>query len=193
MRDLRFEVALRSTQSDGVPGGAKRGTRLTIKRTIYPVYLRIPDISTASLGARIRYLRKRLGYTITSLATLTELGHNTIAKLERDEMKSIKPWVLGRMLPFLLAKFKEAFPDATGDTYDYLIPPNTFGDWLRNLRLRRGLRQRELAKSIGVNKFTITRYEANQSLPNQEIRRRLQKHFGLSGEFDRFFKPDITV
>jgi len=122
---------------------------------------------------------------------MTELGHNTIAKLERDEMKSIKPWVLGRMLPFLLAKFKEVFPDAVGDAYDYLIPPNTFGDWLRNLRLRRSLRQGELAKSLGVNKFTITRYEANQSLRNREIRCRLQKRYGLNGEFDKFFKSNL--
>jgi DNA-binding XRE family transcriptional regulator len=119
---------------------------------------------------------------------MTKLSHNTIAKLERDEMKSIKPWVLGRMLPFFLARFKEAFPDASGDAYDYLIPPKTFGDWLRNFRLRRGLRQGELAKALGVNKFTITRYEANQSNPNQKIRDRLRQHFGLNEELYRFYK-----
>ena len=119
---------------------------------------------------------------------MTHLGHNTIARLEREDSKSAKPWVLGRMLPFLMERFKEAFPDATGDAYDYLIPPNTFGDWLRNFRLRRGLRQGELAKALGVNKFTITRYEANQSMPNNDIRRRLQQRFGLNGELDKFYK-----
>ena len=71
-------IFLREAQKNGVPFGADARTKLLLKRTIYPVYLRIPDISTASLGARIRYLRKRLGYTITSLATMTELGHNRL-------------------------------------------------------------------------------------------------------------------
>ena len=97
------------------------------------------------------------------------------------------------MLPFYLARFKDAFPDVAGDAYDYLIPPTTFGDWLRNFRLRRGLRQGELAKTLGVNKFTITRYESNHSLPNREIRSRLQKRYGLNGEFDKLFKLDATV
>jgi transcriptional regulator with XRE-family HTH domain len=149
--------------------------------------LNAPDFSTATLGARLRYLRKRLGYTITSLATMTKLGHNTIARLEREEAKSVKPWVLGRVLPFYLARFKEAFPYAAGDAYDYLIPPKTFGDWLRNFRLRRGLRQGELAKALGVNKFTITRYESNHSIPSRDIQRRFQERYGLNGEFTRFF------
>jgi DNA-binding XRE family transcriptional regulator len=119
---------------------------------------------------------------------MTKLGHNTIARLEREEAKSVKPWVLGRVLPFYLARFKDAFPDAAGDTYDYLIPPNTFGDWLRNFRLRRGLRQGELARDLGVNKFTITRYESNRALPSQEIRNRLQKQYGLNWPLDRFCK-----
>ena len=119
---------------------------------------------------------------------MTKLSHNTIAKIERDEMKPIKPWVLGRMLPFLIAGFKEAFPEAVGDAYDYLIPPKTFGDWIRNFRMRRRLRPGGLAKALGVNKFTVTRYEANQSTPNQDIRRRLQQFFGIQGEMDRFFR-----
>jgi DNA-binding XRE family transcriptional regulator len=92
------------------------------------------------------------------------------------------------MLPFFIERFKDVFPEVNGDAYDYLIPPKTFGDWLRNFRLRRGLRQGALAKTLGVNKFTITRYEANQSTPNQEIQRRFQTRFELNGELDRFFK-----
>ena len=77
------------------------GTQLVIKRAIKLVYLPVLDFSTATLGARLRYLRKRLGYTITSLATMTKLGHNTIARLEREEAKSAKPWVLGRIPRFI--------------------------------------------------------------------------------------------
>jgi hypothetical protein len=51
----------------------------------------------------------------------------------------------------------------------------------------------DLIKNIGVNKFTVTRCEANQSIPNQEIRGRIQKHFGLNGWLGRYFKPDTTL
>ena len=132
---------------NGVPIRTKRGSGIVIKRPISPSYAPHPDFPAATLGARLRYLRKRLGYPMTTFATMTRLSHNTIAKVERNEMKSIQPWVLGRMLPFFLARFKEAFPDAHADAYDYLIPPKTFGDWLRNFRLRRGLRQGELARA----------------------------------------------
>jgi len=96
------------------------------------------------------------------------------------------------MLPFIIDRFKEAFAEVSGDAYDYLIPPNTFGDWLRNFRLSRGLQQKELAKALGVNKYTTTRYEANRSKPASEIRRRLSERYGLAEEFGRFFKSEKT-
>lgn len=119
---------------------------------------------------------------------MTRLGHNTIAKLERNEMRSVQPWILGRILPFVAKRFKEAFPEAGGDAYDYIIPPKTFGDWMRNFRARRGLQQIEMAKALRVNKFSVNRYEANQSRPNKEILARLRRRFGLNGELDRFFR-----
>lgn len=104
-------------------------------------------------------------------------------------MRIIQPWILGRILTLLKGRFKEAFPDARGDIYDYLIPPKTFADWLRNLRLRHGLQQTELAKTLGVNRYTINRYEMNRSNPSQEVHRRLKECFGLNGELNKFFEP----
>ena len=149
----------------------------------------IPEFSKASLGKRLRYLRKRLGYTITVYATLARLGHNTIARIERDETKVIQPWILGRILPLLAGRFQEAFPDARGDVYEYLMPTKRFGDWLRNLRLRHGLQQKELAKALGVARYTIQRYETHQCLPKKAVRYRLEQRFGLNGDLDKFIKP----
>jgi DNA-binding XRE family transcriptional regulator len=114
------------------------------------------------------------------------LGHNTIAKLERDELKIIQPWILGRILSVMQGRLREVFPDVRGDIYDYLIPPKTFGYWRCNFRVRRGLRQGELAKALGVNKYTITRYEANQSKPNNVVRRQLKEIYNLNSELDKF-------
>ena len=160
---------------------------LTIRRHISPTGAgSLPDLGTATLGARLRYLRRRLGLTIALYATGTGVSHGAIGRLERDKLRTLNPWVLGRILPFLASKYKEAFPETAGDPYDFLVPPTTFGAWLRNQRMRRGLQQRDLARLLGVNRESIRRYEANETKPIAEVRNRLRKVFKLNGELERF-------
>jgi transcriptional regulator with XRE-family HTH domain len=47
----------------------------------------------------------------------------------------------------------------------------TLGDWLRQLRQRRGLTQRELARTLGVSVGTIKRWEGDTSYPVPIFRR----------------------
>ncbi|HAZ08399.1 MAG TPA: hypothetical protein DCZ01_07755 [Elusimicrobia bacterium] len=84
-------------------------------------------------------------------------------------------------------RLKEAFPN--GDPYDFLIPPLTFGGWLRNQRLRRGMAQKQLATSLGVHPFTVIRYERNSTVPDSNVQQRLKEILG-SG-FERFLKRAI--
>jgi transcriptional regulator with XRE-family HTH domain len=156
----------------------------------------LPDLSKATLGARLRYLRKRLGVTLEEFSQMTRLGHNTIAKIERGETQKVQPWVLGRILPTLASRFNEAFPETAGDPYDFLIPPTTFGGWLRNFRMRRGLKLKDLARALKVRPFTVIRYEADESKPAPEVRQNLRRTYRLNGELDRFFghtKADGTL
>ena len=146
----------------------------------------LPDLGTAILGARLRYLRRRLGLTIALYATGTGVSHGAIGRLERDKLRTLNPWVLGRILPFLASKYKEVFPETQGDPYDFLVPPTTFGSWLRNQRMRRGLQQRDFARLLGVNRESIRRYEANETKPIPAVRDRLRKVFKLNGELERF-------
>jgi len=132
-------------------------------------------------------MRKRLHMTIEDLSRKSRLSHNAIARLERDETRKTNPWVLGRILPFLASRFKETFPESNGDAYDFLIPPVSFGAWLQNLRLKRGLQLQELAKLLGVHPYTLIRYERNQTKPEQAVRLRFMERFGLNGELDRYF------
>lgn len=46
--------------------------------------------------------------------------------------------------------------------------PGPFGGWLKNLRLRKAMRQRELARILAVSRETIRRYEADQSRPAKD-------------------------
>ena len=137
----------------------------------------LPDPTKASLGQRLRYMRKRLHLTIEDLSRKSRLSHNVIARLERDETR-VQPWVLGRILPFLAARFKETFPESSGDAYDFLIPPTSFGAWLKNQRLRRGIKLKELAKQLGVCPFTLIRYESDRAQPSPAVRERLCRLFG---------------
>ena len=49
-----------------------------------------------------------------------------------------------------------------------------------------GMKQRALAKNLGVRPYTVVRYEADLTRPAPAIRDRLRKVLKLNGEFDRF-------
>lgn len=132
-------------------------------------------------------MRKRLGLTIEDLSAKSRLSHNAISKLERDATRKVHPWVLGRILPFLASRFKETFPEAEGDPYDFLIPPTTFGGWLKNFRMRRSMKLKDLARALKVRPFTIIRYEADETKAAPEVRANLRRTYRLNGELDRFF------
>lgn len=161
------------------------GNELRVKRRIKPSYSLLPDPAKATLGQRLRFLRRKLGLSIKDLSPKVRLAESAIARIERDEARS-QPWVLGRILAFLASSFKEAFPETNGDPYDFLIPPTSFGTWLRNQRLRRGMKQRALAAALGVRPYTVVRYEADLTKPAPAIREKLRKVLKLNGEFERF-------
>lgn len=132
-------------------------------------------------------MRRRLGLRIEDLSERSGVGHNAISRLERDATRKVHPWVLGRVLPYLASHFKETFPEAGGDPYDFLIPQTTFGGWLKNFRMRRGLKLKDLARVLKVRPFTVIRYEADASKPTLEVRQNLRRAYRLNGQLDRFF------
>lgn len=69
--------------------------------------------------------------------------------------------------------------------YDYLIPPKTLGDCFRNLQLHQGFQQTQLAKVLGIARFTVQRYEANRATPSRAIQPRLKQQFGFQRLSDR--------
>ncbi|MFH1726440.1 MAG: helix-turn-helix transcriptional regulator [Elusimicrobiota bacterium] len=50
---------------------------------------------------------------------------------------------------------------------------------MRNFRLRRGMRQKDLADALGVHKVTVCRYERNGLKPEVRILKRLKRKFEL--------------
>ena len=128
-------------------------------------------------------MRKRLGLRIEDLSRECRLEHGAISQLERDKTRP-QPWVLGRVLRALAPAFQAAFPET--DPYDFIIPVRSFGTWLKNFRLRRGLKLKDLAKSLQVRPYTVIRYEADLSKPDRAVAARLRSVFKLNGELERW-------
>ena len=139
----------------------------------------VPDLQTAPIGVRLRFLRKRRGLTIPDLEKSTGIGHNAISALERGAVPP-KPWVLGPILTFYGQDAAVVFP-GEGDVFDRVIPPIDLGAWLANFRLRKGLQLKELARVLQVSKVAVWRYERNIMRPSNISLERLQKAFKLTG------------
>ncbi len=129
--------------------------------------------------------------TLDEFSQMTRLGHNTVAKIERDETKEIQPRTMSRILPFFVDRFREAFPNADADPYDFLIPPITLGAWIRNQRFRRGMPQKKLAVALGVVAYSVIRYESNLTRPDSSVQSRLRALFGEG--FHRFLVGGIPA
>lgn len=168
----------------GSPCGTKPITFIPLKKSLDIQGFSAPDLADASIGKRIRYLRRKLRLAPAALAAAAGIGPNALLNLEREDAAP-KEWVVGRILKAFGEKVREAFPGAK-DVYDYLVPPKDFASWLRNFRLRRGLQQAELAKVLGVSKVSICHYEGNLCKPRPVILERFRRAFKLNGELDRF-------
>ncbi|MBI3548233.1 MAG: helix-turn-helix transcriptional regulator [Elusimicrobia bacterium] len=144
----------------------------------------VPDLQKTPIGARIRFLWKRQGLTIPDLERRTGISHGTISRLERDS-RAVNVAAVGKLLAYFGRDLREAYPDGL-DAADQLVPISDFGSWLRNFRVKKGLRQVELARILGVSKVSICRNERNHSRPQYVIVERLKKAFNLNGECDQF-------
>lgn len=118
------------------------------------------------------------------MARLTGLGHNSIGRLERGEFQP-DPARLGRILSHFVPEASELLGP---DFYERLIPADDFGGWLRNFRLRNGLRQDELARALGLHKVTVCRYEKGAAKPAAEVVKRLKRRYKLTDQIDRYFE-----
>ncbi|MFH1726449.1 MAG: helix-turn-helix transcriptional regulator [Elusimicrobiota bacterium] len=121
----------------------------------------------------MRYLRRSRGLTIGELAEASGVGRNTLSRLERG-VTPFNPAVVGRILAQFGPEARKVFAE---DPYEHLIPTESFGAWLRNFRMRMGMRQKDLAEALGVHKVTVCRYERHGFMPDVRVLRRLKEKF----------------
>ncbi|MDD5657983.1 MAG: helix-turn-helix transcriptional regulator [Elusimicrobia bacterium] len=160
------------------------GNKFCVGKSIRKCLDVLPTSQNTPLGGRLRFLRKRQGLTQSGLSRRTGISPATICKLERGG-ETTHPEIVGKLLAYFGRDVMEAFPEGT-DAVNELIPVKDFGSWLRNLRVRQGLQQAELAEMLGVSKASMSAYEQNQTKPRNGVLKRLRKVLKLNREFDRF-------
>lgn len=167
-----------------LPGTDECENKFEIERAIKPAYLVVPDLQTAPVGVRLRFLRKRRALTIAELQAASGVSHNAISALERGAVPP-NPWVLGRILSFHGQDASIVFP-GEGDIFDRIIPPASLGACLTNIRLRKALQLGDLARVMKVSKVAVWRYERNLMRPSNVALQRVRRAFKLNGELDGF-------
>ena len=160
-----------------------KGNHLEVVRWLNPVYIASFDSTNATLGARLRYLRRRAKVTIAQLATRSKISHNTISRLERTPDCRANPTILERILQVLRVNFQEICPGLINNCYDFLVPLKTLGAWIKNARLKLGLQQKALAKRLGVSRETVRRWERDLVRPRNNVQDHLNEVLGPTASF----------
>lgn len=165
-----------------LPQQDAEGRKLSVEKISKSCPRLLLDLEKLPLGGRFRFLRKRRGMTLDDLAERTGIAKPTLCQFERG--RRMRTMIIAKLLAYFGREAADAFPE--GDPLDQVVPVSDFGSWLRNFRIRRGLRQAEIAEALGVCKASISAYEMNYTRPQAPVLMRLKKVFGLNGEFDRF-------
>ena len=111
-----------------------------------------------TLGERLRKRRMDLGLSQRKLASRLGVSKTSIEHWERNEVKPAR-WMVPRLREFL--GLQPSGP-----------PPTSFAERLTAYRRGLGLSQEALARSLGVHKTTVVRWEVGRRHPSKA---RLQK------------------
>ncbi|WP_236895461.1 helix-turn-helix domain-containing protein [Clostridium beijerinckii] len=57
------------------------------------------------------------------------------------------------------------------------------GERLKNLRLEKGISQKDLADHFNIARSTLSQYESNQRTPSDEIKVKLSEYFNVSLDY----------
>ena len=152
------------------------------------VYLPTPDkrfipsiITNANgIGNKIKYFRLKKGLTRDELAEARGVSHAYLAEIEQKNRTTIHPLYIQKIADGLgVDPLKLISPNGSSKKkkhfIDYLIPPDTLGARIKNLRLKQDLTFKEFTKRLKVSKDSTWRFEKNITIPNERILKRMAK------------------
>ncbi len=135
----------------------------------------VPPLSdTATIGARIKYYRLQKGLTQEQLARSCGTSRAHIIDLEKNKISNTKPQAIQDIANALQISPLKLVTSTNrnnkgGNFIDYIIPPVSLGARIKNLRLKKGITQKELVRRTKLSKDCIWRYEKNIAKPNRNI------------------------
>lgn len=127
---------------------------------------------------RLKELRQKNNLTLEKLGQKVNIPKNTLSRYESGKREpKIETW----------KKLADYFNVST--SYLMGLNSNSFGNRIKELRIKNGLSQGNLAEKIGVKANTICQYEKGKRHPNNEIWQKLADCFNVSipsarGEID---------
>ncbi|QYN53085.1 helix-turn-helix domain-containing protein [Lactobacillus panisapium] len=123
---------------------------------------------------RIKELRKSHGLSQTELAGETGISNQAVSFYENGKRQpKIETW----------QKLADYFNVST--SYLMGLNSNSFGNRIKELRIKHGLSQDDLAKVTGLTRQAISNYENNERTPNKEIWEKLADYFNVSVPYAR--------
>ena len=127
----------------------------------------------------LKALRKRVGLTQVELARKLHVANGTIAM-----------WETGKREPNFetIQKIAEIFDVSIDD----LIGNHCMDNRLRQLRIKSGLSQKELADRLYVNQTAVSQLERGITTPNQNTLIKLCDMYGVTIDYILGYSPDIA-
>jgi len=117
-----------------------------------------------TVGERIRYFRIKSNITRVNLSKRSGVAVSIIAGYEDNKISKLNIWILEKLAPQLGVRIADLMlyhGSKRKDIYNYVCPPTTLGQKIRNLRIRYHIQQNDLAKMLSIHKVTLCRYERN--------------------------------
>lgn len=127
---------------------------------------------------RLKELRQKNNLTLEKLGQKVNIPKNTLSRYESGKREpKIETW----------KKLADYFNVST--SYLMGLNSNSFGNRIKELRIKNGLSQGDLAEKIGLTRQAISNYENNERTPNDKIWQKLADCFNVSitsvrGEID---------
>ncbi|MCM8782680.1 MAG: helix-turn-helix domain-containing protein [Candidatus Omnitrophica bacterium] len=157
------------------------------------LYLPTPDkrftaeiiTPSSGFGKKLRYFRLKKGLTRDELSERSGVSKGYLATIEQNNRSLINPRYIQKIAkglelnPLKLISYNGS-AGKKKHFLDYVIPPETLGARIKNLRIKQGLNFKEFTKRLKVSKDSTWRFEKNITVPNEKMLKRIAKLLRVS-------------
>ena len=130
-----------------------------------------------TLGSNIRKERLSRGLTQADFAKASGVALSGIMAYEKNKVIHPNPFTIQKIAKALQIKELDLFPEVpedAKDAIDVICPLASTGLKIKNLRLRKRLQQKDLARMLGIHEVSLCRYEKDLIKPDEKMKKRIE-------------------